>query len=183
MLGRSQAAQFPLDHVEDEPKHFNSSSAAIVGAIDFLFVLGQGSGWHGFDTLKIDASGQAELVFGGEDGGTWRRATFRLSTAELAGLERELAVIDVFALKRGYFARVDDGTQWFVRARAAQQRKTVVLDNHFPEAIVRVADHVRTRIVAAHRDEITAATPLTSHGKLDEPMRWPEDVPARSPTP
>ena len=106
------------------------------------------------------------------------RAVFRLAADQLDGLERELTAIDVFSLKRAYLANVDDGTQWFLRVRAAKQRKTVVLDNHFPDPIVRVAEYVRTRIVPAHRSEIDAAAPLASHDKLQEPMRWEEDMPA-----
>src|SRR4051794_16509130 len=46
MLGQQQATQFPLDHVEEETKRFPSgASAALVGAPDFLFVLGQGGAW------------------------------------------------------------------------------------------------------------------------------------------
>ncbi|MEP7121251.1 MAG: hypothetical protein ABJE95_10090 [Byssovorax sp.] len=126
---------------------------------------------------------QAELVFGGEGGGTWWRATFRLSQSELAGLQRELAAIDVFALKRGYCAAAEDGTQWFLRVQAARQRKTVVLDNHSPDAIARVADPVRRQIVAVHRDDLAAAAPMLAHDKLREPMSWAEDEPTAPPTP
>jgi hypothetical protein len=177
MLGRSVAAQFPLDHVEEEPKRFPLGSGTIVGAPDFAFVLGQGSGMNGFDTLTVDASGQATLVFEGVRGGPSRLARFRLSPPELEGLQRELAAVDLFGLKRGYFARVDDGTQWFVRVQAVRQRKTVVLDNHFPEPIVRLTLHVRDEVLAPHREAIDAAEPIESLDGLREPMRWSEDAP------
>src|SRR5262245_48923612 len=85
MLGASFAEQFPLDHVEEETKRFPQGSAAIPSAPDFLFILGQGSGWHGFDTLKVEASGKAEITYGGERGEKWRHAVFQLSKEELAG--------------------------------------------------------------------------------------------------
>jgi hypothetical protein len=175
------ADQLPLDRVEEDPKRFPRGSAALADARDFVFVLGQGSAWHGFDTLRIEASGDAVLVFGGETSGAWQKATFRLSSEELEALKRVLVAIDVFGMKRAYFALADDGSQWFVRVRAGGQQKTVILDNHFPAPIVGLSDHVRTAIVGRHLAAIRAAAPLPLHGKLDEPMRWPEDAPHPTP--
>jgi hypothetical protein len=177
MIDPGAADRFPLDHVEAETKRFARGSAAIDKAADFLFVLGQGGGFDGYNTLKIDARGRAELVFGSNRSNVgWRRAVFTLTDEELAGLKGELKAIDVYGLARGYFAAVNDGTLWFVRVQAAGQKKTVILDNHFPDPIVRLGGFVRAKIVAPHAAEVTAAEPLPRGIPLER-LQWEEDVP------
>jgi hypothetical protein len=110
-----------------------------LGARDFALVLGQGSGWHGYHTLRVSAAGRCDFTYfvsssrvstgGAGDHGiaagqvytdqVWRRAEFQLSDPEQLRLREALVAADVFGLQDEYInRRVADGTQWVVWLRA-----------------------------------------------------------------
>lgn len=174
MLGRTFAQPFPLHRVDEETKRFTNLDEAILTAQDFQLVLGQGSGRDGYVTLAIDGTGRTIFDFPARDG-SFRRAELTLVKVEVDALRQELVDSSFTSLARGYYAQVDDGTQWFVRIRAGKARKGVFLDNHFPASVTRLAEYVRARIVEPRRSEIERAT--ARRPGSGEPEFWPEDVP------
>ncbi len=169
LSGNGTAHSYPLTkEVKDETK-YPQGSTAISGAKDFVFVLGQGSGWHGFNTLRVNEAGKSVYVFGE---GKIRRAEFTLSAAQLDSLQKELTALDVFTLSAGYLANVYDGTQWFVKVQAGGQRKAIWCDNHFPARVVQISDFVAKNILPAFKKEIDAAVPVTLKPEEIEASDW-----------
>jgi hypothetical protein len=155
----------------DDPVSADAASVDLIGATDFHFTFGDGSGWHGFNVVKVGPDGRCEYTFftygNSDDPETpalrvqkWRRAGFTLDPRTLAALRKRLADIDFFRLKKAYHANVYDGTQRFAKVEASGKRKGVYCDNHFPLPFQRPHAFVNERIIAVHPTEIAAAKPI-----------------------
>lgn len=175
MLGRMFARSHPFDTVVKETKRFTGFDEAIRSSSDFQFVLGQGSGRDGYDTLTIEGSGASRLVFRAKDT-TWHEAKFVLAKDMVEALRAELVAISFGTLHRQYTAQVNDGTQWFVRVRVGAQRKGVFLDNHFPTPVVRLSEFVRTTIVEPRLPDIEASRERPFGAPVEREF-WEEDEP------
>ena len=171
-LSHGEAHQGTLAHTEDEKEAFPDGSKSVLNANDFVFVLGQGSGWHGYNVLKVNTTGKCEYTFGGERTGKWQRAAFLLSAAELTELQAKIVETDLFALAKGYFFNAHDGTQWFVKVQGKSQRKSVYCDNYFPQEIVRLSQFVAERVMAGHKKEIDAAVAIDLKWDEFEKETW-----------
>ena len=171
-LSGETVLQSPLVNSIEEAEAVPNGSAAIRDCKDFVFVLGQGSGWRGFNVLKVIAAGECTYSIAGAEKGAWRRARFQLNESELDGLKKKLTELDVFAMKRGYSAGIQDGTQWFVKVQASGQRKAIWCDNHFPANIVEISIFVGEKIIATHRREIEGATSVELKPEDVETVRW-----------
>ena len=158
---------------------------------DFLFTMGEGSGMMGFDVIQIWPDGKCEYSYPDARPGLparpvtgpatapttsstaltpWRRATLHIDPATVADLRRLLVDTGYFGLKKSYYAtNVNDGTQWFVRARAGGREKAVSCNNHFPADAIRINDFVRTRVIEPNRVAVSGATPV------DLPADWLPD--------
>ena len=113
---------FPLASTVEDPASARADSVDLLGASDFSFVMGDGSGRGGYDIIKIGADGGCEYVFSESfqrtlpDGSSvidrrWKQATFMIDRQTLDALRRLLVDIDYFRLKKEYHANVADGTQ------------------------------------------------------------------------
>jgi hypothetical protein len=99
----------------------------------------------------------------------WRRATFTVPPQTVTDLRKLLVDTGYFDLKRSYNGNVEDGTQWFVRARAGGREKGVWCNNHFPADVIKLNDFVRTRIVEPGRPSIANTT------RVQLPNNWLPD--------
>ncbi len=132
---------------------------------DFAFVMGEGSGWHGYDVIRIAATGEARYSFAKLEGSktVWRAAEFRVDKAMMAKLRATLNEQKYFSLQGEYRnPEVKDGTQWFVKVRIGDRKKGVYCDNEFPPEITRISEFVHREIIDprlrefAHAPEIDA---------------------------
>ncbi len=141
---------------------------------DFAFVLGEGSGWHGYDVLRIAATGECWYTFAKLEGDktVWRGAEFRVDEAALAKLRAELNEVRYFSLEDTYRdPNVDDGTQWFVKVRVGNNKKGVYCDNAFPPEIVRLSEFVHQEILEPRMDQFASA-PVVNAEDAREPERF-----------
>src|SRR5205814_114855 len=131
----------------------------LVGAPDFAFMMRDGSGWHGYNTIRVAADGRCRFVFCTRslvtepDGKTfidlkWRRIEFVIDQKTLMDLRKLLAEIDFFRLKKYYSAdEIKDGTQRQVWVQASGMQKSVYCSNHFPERFQKVYTFVIEKLI------------------------------------
>ncbi len=141
---------------------------------DFSFVMGEGSGWHGYDVLRIAATGEARYTFAKVEGQrtVWRAAEFVVEKPMLARLRATLNDTKYFSLRSTYQdADVADGTQWFVKVRIGDSRKGVFCDNAFPPEIVRLSEFVHAEILDPRLREFASAKEIDREAAT-EPERF-----------
>ena len=141
---------------------------------DFAFVLGEGSGWHGYDVLRIAATGEARYTFAKLEGSrtVWRALEFRVDKAKMAELRATLNEQKYFSLEAEYRnPEVQDGTQWFVKVRIGDRKKGVYCDNEFPPEIVRISEFVHREIIDPRQRELAGA-PEIDADDAKEPERF-----------
>jgi hypothetical protein len=156
-------------HTVDDPVSAEADTVDLVGAPDFHFTMGDGSGLGGFNVIKIGADGRCEYAFfelvqGKDAKGSpvlnlqWKRAEFTLDAKTLAEFRGMLAEVNFFAMKKEYIAtNILDGTQRFAKVVASGKRKAVYCSNYFPPRFERIRVFVNDKIIAAHPAEIGAA--------------------------
>ena len=151
-----------------------------MGAADFSFVLGQGSGWHGYNTLRVSASGRCECRYhvveidaGNVRRQAWRKAEFRLTAEIQRQVRASLEAADFFGLDSQYInRRIADGTQRPIALRASDQEKRIYCSNTFPEALRKLSRAIREQIVVLHRLELVTATRLENGRYNPEKDGW-----------
>lgn len=179
--GNGAATNFALSKTEPDSPSARLSAADLLGAGDFEFRMGEGSGMYGYDVIKVGADGRCQYtalertltydpVAKAYRRPGWRRADFTADPATVRDLRQLLADVGYGALPKGYHANVCDGTQWLVKAQAGGRRKGVYCNNHFPAEIIRLSAFVRDRIVAPHKAEIEAGQRI----ELDPMAQWKE---------
>jgi hypothetical protein len=147
-----------LARTVDDPISSIASSVDFMAATDLTLTMGDGSGWHGYNTIEIDSQGRCRFSFmqmklvtmsNGEIGlgQRWRRAEFQISPQTLMDLRKLLVEIDFFRLKRGYHANVQDGTQRWARVKACGKEKRVYCNNHFPGSFQRLYTFVWEKVI------------------------------------
>jgi len=176
----SNTETFPLTRTVYDPASAYAGAVDLEGAVDFRLTMGDGSGWGGYNVIKVGADGRCEYTFfvlGREtnSSGTaintqqWKRAEFTLEAQTLAELRKLLAEVNFFKLKKEYHANVADGTQRWIKVEASGKRKGVYCDNHFPLPFMRVRGFVIDNIIRAHLAEIGAARTIQLDPKDIEP--------------
>jgi hypothetical protein len=106
---------------------------------------------EGLTVVKIDSSG-AMVVSEGADGLTRgpaarvRRGQVTLPTGRIEQLRDLIKSERIFDLKGRYSAEAHDGTQWILLIEQRSTRKSVYLDNEFPDEVQRLA-HLVDEIV------------------------------------
>jgi antitoxin component YwqK of YwqJK toxin-antitoxin module len=168
-----------------------------LGAADFAFILAQGSGWHGFNTLRVSAAGRCEFTYffttprvsGGMGllaalpaGGiyidqVWRQAEFQLTDDEQRQLRQALQAADVFGMANEYIDHdIADGTQWVIRLRARSKDKRVYCSNNFPVVLRQLSRTLRDQLMAPHQMELLTATRLDQRTPDPLSVEWLEDT-------
>ncbi len=172
------AEQEPLAKTEDDPADHRVARETLAWAGDFRFVLRQGGGLTGYDTLVVDASGNARMFFHPKRrerdprSTSYRVVRFRLSTEQMTALRSEIATDRIFDLKRSYSADVFDGTSWYVHVRAANDQKTVACHNHFPREVIALSNFVRALVPPLPVDLQDAGEALTADELIAIAKEW-----------
>jgi hypothetical protein len=148
------APSFPL--ARTEPGDVAIRNDDLLNGRDFVFTMGVGSGMHGLNVFRVDATGNATYVFSTGYGDWWKR-DFRMPPSEVATLRRLLVEVDYASMGRAYHADIWDGTQWCIRVDVNGAARQVYCDNYFPDAAKRLADAVRDELLAAHDAELRTA--------------------------
>lgn len=178
---------FPLARTDDDPPGRAVANADVITCEDFVFAMGEGSGWSGYDTIRLTADGECRYTFAGPVTARadpvhgkvyeqkWLRAEFQVDLATVGTLRQLLVNIGYFRMKRAYHADVHDGTQWVVRVDAGGRVKGVYCNNFFPAEIKRLPTFVHVYILGPHQADLDAATPID----LDPMEQWKqlEDAP------
>ena len=160
-----------------------------LGSPDFAFVLAQGSGWHGYNTFKVSASGWCQFQFmEGErrvkqprdgfgtdlaDGTiyitvTWKKAEFQLSDAMQNMLRGALAASTATTLNDEYVNRnIADGTQWEVGLRLGGKEKRIHCGNQFPHQLRELSRAIRDHILDHFQVELLTASESPGRPDLD----------------
>jgi antitoxin component YwqK of YwqJK toxin-antitoxin module len=157
-----------------------------LGSRDFALILAQGSDWHGYNTLRVNAAGRCEYryfvasahVEGGSvsNGPDWRRADFQLTGEEQRWLREAIGVADVFGHGDQYInKKIADGTQWVVRLRADGKAKQIYCSNQFPDALRKLSRTLRGQVMAPHQMEVVTATRFEGKAQSPAEEAWPED--------
>lgn len=145
----------------DDPVAAHAGDIDPVNAPDFAFAMGEGSGWHGFDIIRVGADGGCEYTFLDSTDGLpvqdWKRATFRTDSSTVADLRRLVRDVNFFRLKKSYSSGAADGTQWFVKVDASGWRKGVWCDNYFPTEVRRLSAFVRERLLGPNQPALRTA--------------------------
>lgn len=168
----------------DDPASADVDAVDLVGAPDFRFAYGDGSGWHGYNVLSVGADGTAVYTFfeyvpdttaAGEpiNQQQWRRAQFTLDAPTLAALRAELKQVDFWRLKKTYYnSAVADGSQRWAKVEAGGKRKGVFWNNSFPDPAERLDAFVKQRILGRNRAAIDAAPTIELNPKDVEPETY-----------
>jgi hypothetical protein len=129
---------------------------------EFAFVMGEGSGWHGYDVLRIAATGECWYTFSELDASqgrvVWREAAFSIDAERMALLKQALNDTAFFSLRDEYRGPAVSGRpQWFFKVRTGEHRKAVFLDNEFPVQAVHLHQFVSEKLLDPHRDQFKTA--------------------------
>ena len=144
----------------DDPASADARNIDWKNESDFIFTWGDGSGWEGYDTVKLRSDGTVAYVFRDHTRSSewkWKRPQFSLEGDTVRELRDLLAAIDYFSLKQQYHAAIMDGTQRFVKVEISGKRKGVYCNNNFPIEILRIKSFVEKRILAVHSVQIALA--------------------------
>jgi hypothetical protein len=112
----------------------------------FEFQLGQGSGWHGLDLLKIPADGMAVYEYQPQRG-KWFRKRFSVDKGRLEALIEKIKALNILDMERWYTSGIADGTQWCILIKSGGQQKSIYCDNKFPQPIKDLAAFVHETII------------------------------------
>lgn len=128
----------------------------------FVFLMGEGSAWHGFDVVRVGSKGECSYTFSELDYNTervvWREAHFEIPRETLLELKQQLNEVAFFSLQDKYKGPADSGrTQWFFKVRIGSQEKSVFLDNEFPLQAMKLEKFVSEKVLDPHRSEFKTA--------------------------
>jgi hypothetical protein len=145
----------------------------------FAFVMGQGSEWHGFDVIRINSRGECWYTFSELDPQTeqvvWREAAFSVSRDTMIALKAELNDIAFFSLNDEYkgksAAATGSRSQWFVKVRIGEQKKSVFMDNEFPLQAMRLEKFISEKVLDPRREDFKQARAIKPE-QGQEPIRF-----------
>jgi hypothetical protein len=135
-----------------------ANTVNVMGASDFKFSMGDGSGWHGYNTIKVCADGKCQYVFVDRRGLSWRRGDFVVDPRTLRELRELLVEIDFFRLKETYHdPNIADGIQRWAWVEAYGMHKSVYCNNRFPEPFQELYTFVQKKVIRPHEEELQNA--------------------------
>lgn len=127
--------------------------ATVQPSPEFLVEYAFGSGTDGFDILKVHADGSAEFQYWDSSGErTVQKTTqFQVSSNQLEKICAKLNQSKFMALDNEYHADPPQGTQIAITVVSGHVEKEVFCMNHFPVAVVQVADYLEKEIIEPNR--------------------------------
>lgn len=115
---------------------------------DFQFELGRGSGMAGLDTIAFGRDGVVTLYKRLPEE-RWRTATLTLDAAAMGRIFEAVRTEGIMKMAAAYHADMNDGTQWVLWIKQEEHTKAIYCNNHFPQAVRRLAKLIDTELGAA----------------------------------
>lgn len=121
---------------------------------EFLIEYAFGDGQQGFNILRIEADGTGQYSFWDEaaESNRQKTLTFELSPDDLEAICGKVNQSGFMALANEYRGDVTDGTQIAITVVTGHVEKEVFCDNHFPVAVVTVADYLEKEVIQPNRN-------------------------------
>lgn len=120
---------------------------------DAWFQLGQGSGWHGLETVKVAADGRG-LYFYAKKRDEWALQRFHVPAESIGALKRKIEELSIQNLAASYSRpEIADGTQWVLLIKEGPKSKRIYCSNRFPQALIDLAEYVHKQIVEPRLSE------------------------------
>lgn len=140
-----------VDRGEEETKN-----VVVQPSPDFLIEYAFGDGVEGFNILRIQSEGTGEYNYWDQASGSMRqrKMTFELSPAELEAICGQLNRSGFMTLANEYHGDVTGGTQIAITVVTGHVEKEVYCDNHFPVAVVPVADYLEREVIQPNRTRL-----------------------------
>jgi hypothetical protein len=170
--------------VKVDPTDYTAAITDLEGEEDFVFAIGEGSGWHGLDIVEVLPRGQCRYTFmiskrtADKAGrviitGSVKQARFDLSPNTVRALRELLLDINYYSLHKSYHqTAIADGTQWCVLLAAGGQAKGVYCNNYFPAELLRLSTFVHEEILKRHADDIDRAKELPASTQRWDAWLW-----------
>jgi hypothetical protein len=138
--------------------------------IDFWFQLGQGSGWHGLDLIRITADGRVSYEYRTSEG--WTRKRFTINQKMVQSLKEKINALGIRNLKRAYHRPIADGTQWCLLIKEDDPPKSIYCDNQFPKPVVDLAEFVHENIVEPNSNMLKGVIVGERDHEMHEKELW-----------
>ncbi|PQO35710.1 hypothetical protein C5Y96_08630 [Blastopirellula marina] len=121
---------------------------------EFLIEYAFGDGLQGFNILRVKADGTGEYSYWDQasDSSRQKTLTFELSPGELEEICGKLNQSRFMTLANEYHGDVTNGTQIAITVVTGHVEKEVFCDNHFPVAVVTVADYLEKEVIQPNRN-------------------------------
>lgn len=166
-VSTSMGQEFPLSRTSP-----SKTPAFTVDPIkDFHFELGRGSGWMGLDTIAFGRDGVVTLHKQLPEA-RWQTATLKLDAAAVGRIFKAVRTEGIMKMAAAYHAEVNDGTQWVLWIKQADHTKAIYFNNHFPQAVRRLAKVIDTELDAAGLATVRWKKVPTKQFRLHEKPLW-----------
>lgn len=121
---------------------------------EFLIEYAFGDGLQGFNILRIEADGTGKYSYWDQASESSRQKTltFELSPGDLEAICGMLNQSGFMTLASEYRGDVTNGTQIAITVVTGHVEKEVFCDNHFPVAVVTVADYLEKEVIQPNRN-------------------------------
>jgi len=128
-----------------------SPTTPLVADSTFEFQLGQGSGLHGLNLVKITAAGEGFYDYPLDDI-KWQQWKFHVDNQTMEKLVEKINNLKIMNMKRVYEdPNVADGTQWCLLIKGNGNAKSIYFNNKFPDQIKQLADYVHNTVMGPMR--------------------------------
>jgi len=131
----------------------NTQDVVVQPGEAFLVEYAFGNGQQGFDILRIDSDGSGEYRYWdqADEETRQKKLTFEVSAEDLEEICRQLNQSGFMGLAGEYHGVEPNGTQIAITVVAGEVEKEVYCDNHFPVAVVAVADYLEKEVIQPRR--------------------------------
>lgn len=138
--------------------------------VDFWFQLGQGSGMHGLDLIRVTADGGVSYEYLSSSG--WARKRFSIDQKMIQSLKEKIDHLGIQNLKPAYHRPIADGTQWCLLIKGDGRPKAIYCDNNFPKPVVDLAEFVHKNILEPNATNIEGEIVTDRQHERHEKELW-----------
>lgn len=163
----SMGQEFPLSRTSPS----KTPAFTVDPTKDFHFELGRGSGWAGLDTISFGRDGVVTLYKQLPEE-RWRTATLTLDTAAIGRIFDAVRTEGIMTMAAAYHADMNDGTQWVLWIKQADLSKAIYFNNHFPQAVRRLAKVIDSELDSAGLETVRWKKVPKNKVRLHEKPLW-----------
>jgi len=136
-----------------DPSKEDTGNVVIQPSPEFLIEYAFGDGLDGFNILVIQADGSGEYTYWDKasDSARQKKLAFEVSPEQLEAICSQLNQSGFMALASEYRGDDANGTQIAITVVSGHVEKEVYCDNHFPMAVVTLADYLEKEVIQPQR--------------------------------